>query len=358
MGSRSARARHVEVDGLHPDLAVIDQVAASLRAGSLVAFPTETVYGLGAAIDRPDALARIFEVKGRPATDPLIVHVADLESLVGVVAEIPAGVVDLADAFWPGPLTVVLPRGRLVGDAVTASGPTVGVRVPAHPVAERLLRAVGVGIAAPSANRFGHVSPTTAAHVLDDLGSRLGSADVVLDGGATPLGIESTVVDLSGARPAVLRHGGVPIEDLVAVLGEVDGTERRVAPEGTATAAPGGLLRHYAPDTPLVLVEGDLGLASRLLDALHERRVRPRVLDLPAAAERAATVLYSAMREIDAADVDLILAVALEPKGLGRGVNDRLFRAAHGRVVIDDSDVTVERLVAQVSGRDARARPR
>ena len=131
-----------------------------------------------------------------------------------------------------------------------------------------------------------------------------------------------------------------------------------MAPEGTATAAPGGLLRHYAPDTPLVLVEGDLGLASRLLDALHERRVRPRVLDLPAAAERAATVLYSAMREIDAADVDLILAVALEPKGLGRGVNDRLFRAAHGRVVIDDSDVTVERLVAQVSGRDARARPR
>lgn len=345
----------VTVDATHPDPATIDGVAEALRSGSLVAFPTETVYGLGAAIDRHEALRRIFEVKGRPATDPLIVHVAEVAALDGIVAELPARARDLAEAFWPGPLTIVLPRGPLVHDVVSALGPSVGVRVPAHPVAEQLLRAAGTGVAAPSANRFGHVSPTTAAHVVADLGARLDRADVVLDGGATPLGIESTVVDLTAGRPVVLRHGGVPIEDLLDVLGDVDGAERRVAAEGAATAAPGALLRHYSPDTPLVLVEAGPDLAARLAEELSGRSVRAAVLDLPRSATAAAASLYGTLRGADSTDVDLILAVALAPSGLGRAVNDRLYRAAHGRVVLDGSAATLERLVARARDDTGRA---
>lgn len=346
MGPEAAAFDHVVVDALHPDPAVIDQLGTSLRAGSLVAFPTETVYGIGAAIDRPDALRRIFEVKGRPRTDPLIVHVADESALEGVVDRVPSSARALAAAFWPGPLTIVLGRGPIIGDEVTANGPSVGVRVPAHPVAERLLRAAGIGVAAPSANRFGRISPTTAEDVITDLGAHLRHGDAVVDAGPTPLGIESTVVDLTGDRPAILRHGGVPLEDVTAVIGDVDGSERRVTPEETASAAPGGLLRHYAPNTPLVLVEGDRDLLDRLVVGLDGRGVHAGVVDLPSEAAGAAAVLYRRLRQADGSGADVLLAAALAPAGLGRGINDRLFRAAHGVVVLDSSPATLERLVA------------
>lgn len=336
----------VVVDPHHPDLETTDHLGAALRGGSLVAFPTETVYGLGAAIGRADALARVFVVKGRPPTDPLIVHVADRDQLDGIVRDLPPSAVALADAFWPGPLTMVLPRGPLVPDAVVAGGDAVGVRIPAHPVALALLRAAATGIAAPSANRFGRISPTEADHVVEDLGDRLGSDDVVLDGGPTPLGIESTVVDLSAPVPTVLRHGGVPVEDLVAVVGEVAATERRVVAEGTATTSPGALLRHYAPETPLVLLEGDAGLPGRLVERMGEHGVWASVLDLPADPRAAANLLYRRLRAADRSGADVLLASVLEPDGLGRGVNDRLFRAAHGRVVLDDGPETMRRLLA------------
>ena len=344
MGPERAQCEVVSVDPVRPSPELLDGLGARLRHGALVAFPTETVYGLGAAIDRPDALARIFTVKGRPGTDPLIVHVAGVDDLDGVVSSVPPVAFELAQAFWPGPLTLVLQRGSSIGDVVTAGGPTVGVRVPAHPVAAGLIRAAGRGIAAPSANRFGRISPTSAADVVSELGAWMDPADAVVDGGPTPLGIESTVVDLTGDRPIVLRHGGVTLEDLTDVLGPVDAPERRVVADDQVAAAPGGLLRHYSPDTPLALVDGDRSLADHLCRAVRRRGVDTAVLDLPTDAPVAAQGLYRALRDADAYGADLLLAVVLAPEGMGRGVNDRLFRAAHGRVVNDDSAATVDRL--------------
>lgn len=221
----------------------------------------------------------------------------------------------------------------------------MAVRVPADPVAAGLIRAVGTGVAAPSANRFGRISPTRAADVLDELADRLAPGDVVVDGGPTPLGIESTVVDLTGPRPTVLRHGGVSVEDLVEVLGTLDAPERRTVDEGSASPAPGGLLRHYAPATPLVLVDGDRQRVEELAVALGDRSVPARSLDLPADPAAAAAVLYRTLREADGT-ASVLLAAVVAPEGVGRGVNDRLFRAAHGRVVTDSSPGTVDRLVA------------
>lgn len=338
------------VDAIRPEPSTVAAAAAALEAGRLVAFPTEPVDGLGASIARPDAVRRIFTVKGRPVTDPLIVHVADLEGVRGVVSVVPEHARAVAEAFWPGPITLVLPKIPEVGEEVTAGGPSVAVRVPAHPVAEALLRAVGTGVAAPSANRFGRISPTDASHVIDDLGDRLDPGDVVLDAGPTPLGIESTVLDLTADRPVVLRHGGVPVEDLEALLGPIDAPERQVVDEGAAASAPGSLLRHYSPLRPLALLEGDETLAGDLSDALADRGIRVVVVDLPASSDRAAAELYRRLRTADAGDAQLLLAVARSPTGLGRGVNDRLFRAAHGRVVLDARVETVDRLVAMVRG--------
>ena len=321
--------------------------AEVLHSGGLVAFPTETVYGLGASIDRPDAVARIFTTKGRPATDPLIVHVADLDAAAGVVGDVPALARALAEAFWPGPLTLVLPRGPRAGDDITAGGPGVGLRIPAHPVAQALLRAAAVPVAAPSANRFGRISPTTAGDVVDELGGALDpTRDMVLDGGPTPLGIESTVVDLTGGSPRVLRHGGVPWEDLVAVVGPVGHVEREVADEQDPSAGPGRFLRHYAPTTPLVLVEGDDAVAAELVRGLADRSLRASTLDLPGDPALAAPGLYAALRRADASGADVLLAVPLQPTGLGRAVNDRLFRAAHGRVVTSAGPDAVDRVAS------------
>ena len=324
-----------------PDPSAIERAAQELRSGRLVAFPTETVYGLGAVATDRDAVAAVFRGKGRPATDPLIVHVPSVDAAREVVAVWPAAAQQLADSFWPGPLTLVLTRAGHIPPEVTAGGPSVAVRVPAHPVAAALLRAVARPVAAPSANRFGRVSPTTAEHVRAELH---GVYSLLLDAGATPLGVESTVVDLTGPVPRMLRPGGVTLEDLQAVLGEVHHVERSVAAEDQATSSPGELLRHYAPTTPLVLVEGSADLRDHLAEALSAAGIEAAPLDLPVDAAEAARWLYAALRAADEGGASVLLACTLDPSGLGRAVNDRLFRAAHGRVVLDASEATVERL--------------
>jgi L-threonylcarbamoyladenylate synthase len=228
------------------------------------------------------------------------------------------------------------------------------VRLPSHPVALALLRAVGRPVAAPSANRFGRISPTTAAHVVAELDGRI---DMIVDGGPTTLGVESTVVDLSGPVPRLLRPGGVTLEDLRAVLGTVEHVDRVVVDESDAAAAPGQFLRHYAPTTPLALVQGGQDLLADLVAGLHDAGVAVGTVDLPEAADDAARALYAQLRIADGGDAELLLVRAHEPGGLGRAVNDRLFRAAHGRVVSDPTSVTIERLVRVLGdsrGADAR----
>jgi L-threonylcarbamoyladenylate synthase len=335
---------------LAADAAGIAAAAALLRAGGLVAFPTETVYGLGGDALNPDAVAAIFAAKGRPADDPLIVHLAAAADLPRVAAAIPPAALALAAALWPGPLTLILPRGPAVPRAVTAGGDTVAVRVPSHPVARALIAAAGTPLAAPSANRFGHTSPTDAAHVLADLDGRIAA---VLDGGPTPIGVESTVLDLTTALPTLLRPGGVSLEELRAALGEVALGGRAAA---GAMRSPGLLDRHYAPDSALWLA---IGPAEAALAWLRERaaaelaagrRVGLLVPDedaarlaglgadvepLGPAADHGAVArrLYAALRALDARRPDVILARDLGESGLARAIGDRLRRAAAGRVV-------------------------
>src|SRR5689334_17681787 len=224
------------------------RAAALLAAGGLVAFPTETVYGLGADASRDDAVARIFEVKGRPRAHPLIVHLAPGAPLDGWAREVPELAHRLAAAAWPGPLTLILRRGPRVAAATTGGADTVGLRVPAHPLAQELLRAFGGGVAAPSANRFGAVSPTTADHVALDLG---GDVDYVLDGGPCDVGVESSIVDLSRGRPVLLRPGGLPREAIEAIAGPL------AVADAHAPAAPGTLESHYAPRAQVIAVDLD-----------------------------------------------------------------------------------------------------
>ncbi len=295
--------------------------AALLREGGLVALPTETVYGLGAWARDPVAVRRIFAQKGRPADHPLIVHLPDaghLDRWARVPAAHRARAAALAAAFWPGPLTLVLPRAPGVPDEVTGGLPTVGLRVPAHPLALATLAALGDGIAAPSANRFGRISPTTAAHVH----AEFGDAVAILDGGPCAVGVESTIVDLSGPVPAVLRHGGVPVEALLPHTG----------PLGTSdTVAPGTLAAHYAPRTGLLISDRPAEEAARL------RAAGRRVAVLPATAAPAhARDLYRKLRELDALGVDILIAEPAREEGLGRAINDRLRRAAVGAGTGDD----------------------
>ena len=327
----------------------IDEAARVLAAGGLVAFPTETVYGLGADAASGAAAARIYAVKGRPTGHPLIVHLADA-GLEGWARDIPDDARRLAAAFWPGPLTLILRRGPRVALEVTGGADTVGLRVPAHPLAHALLATFGGAVAAPSANRFGRVSPTTADHVVADLG---GDVDYVLDGGPCAVGVESTIVDLSGAAPALLRPGGLPRAAIEAALGHP-----LAAPGATAAPAPGTLPSHYAPRARVVAVAPDeLEIAIRVSQnaavaaggriAVLAPAGLLAALDLPAGAiaaplpdddAGAARDLYAALRDLDAAGVDTIVAALPVAQGLGEAVADRLLRAGSARLDIKKDD--------------------
>jgi L-threonylcarbamoyladenylate synthase len=306
----------------------IHRAAKILRAGGLVAFPTETVYGLGADASNAAAVARLYKLKGRPPRHPVIVHFASAEAAFAWAREVPEAARRLARAFWPGPLTLILRRSSRAADFVTGGQDTVGLRVPSHPVALSLLEAFGDGVAAPSANRYGHVSPTTAAHVREDFGDAL---DAVLEGGASEVGIESTIVDCSRGQPSLLRPGHIGVAELEAALGA------RLAPrDGDAPRHPGGEARHYAPRTPARLV------ASHDLDAEIARwGNRAAVLAFSRPDERSdywlrmprepaayARGLYAALRELDSAGAECILIEAPPATAQWGAVRDRLLRAA------------------------------
>ncbi len=313
--------------------AALDAAVDVLRAGGLVAVPTETVYGLAAAASDTDAVRRIFAVKGRPADHPVIVHLAGADRLDDWAEDVPPAARALAEALWPGPLTLVLRRRPTVPDVVTGGRDTVGLRVPAHPVALGLLEALGDGLAAPSANRFGRVSPTRAEHVVADLG---GDVDLVLDGGPCRVGVESTIVEVLDDHVRVLRSGDVTAAHLAAVLGrpvdvDVDGPAR----------APGMLAAHYAPRARVVLAEHglpevvtELVSAGRRVGVLAERiegELPGPVVDLGAVGDPDgyARHLYERLRAADALGLDVVVAVPPAPEGIGLAVRDRLARAAH-----------------------------
>ncbi|MFM7069011.1 MAG: L-threonylcarbamoyladenylate synthase, partial [Actinomycetes bacterium] len=341
----TAAVRALVVDAAAPDDSLVGRAADLLRAGGLVAFPTETVYGLGADATSPNAVARIFEVKGRPASDPLIVHVATIAAARQVAARWDERADLLAARCWPGPLTLVVERAGNVADAVGGGRSTVAVRVPAHPVALALLEAARVPIAAPSANRFGRVSPTTAAHVLDELADRLDPrTDAVLDGGPAIVGVESTVVDLTGPTAVVLRPGGVSVDVLASAIGPVEVPERLVVSSAGPAPAPGTYLRHYSPRTPVVFVDAGPDTVGALVRTLERSGVAAASLDLPASLDRAAAALYDTLRLAEGSAA-VLLARAVEPSGVGLAINDRLFRAANGVVVTDASPASVERIV-------------
>jgi L-threonylcarbamoyladenylate synthase len=332
---------------LPPNPDQLARAAECLRRGGLVAFPTETVYGLGVhAFDR-EAVRKLFDAKGRPANDPLIVHVATFDQVAPLVTVLPEQAVALARRFWPGPLTLVLPRAPTVPAEVTAGLQTVAVRIPAHPVAQALLSAARIPVAAPSANRFSRPSPTRAEHVLEDLDGRI---DMVIDAGATIMGVESTVLDLTTDPPVVLRPGAVTLEALQRVLPGVRAAPDRLT--DTAMPSPGLMPKHYAPRAPMTLFRGQAEAARRALAAAARDAIRAgrRVgvlatagdagalegmavvvagLGSDADAEAISARLYAALRELDAAHVDVILARdASRDDGLWRALRDRLHRAA------------------------------
>ena len=314
----------------------VSQAAALLRAGELVAFPTETVYGLGADASNPLAIAKIFAAKGRPADHPLIVHLPDSSHLERWAVDIPEAAGKLAAAFWPGPLTLILKRHPTVLDAVTGGQDTVGLRVPNHPLALQLLSEFDGGVAAPSANRFGRVSPTTAAHVREELGN---SVALIIDGGPCTVGIESTILDLSGSLPRILRPGILDATSIGAVLGN----SPEFGGQQDAPRVSGSLEAHYAPRTPLrLLAAADLATTAR--DALAAGRriaaltARPLAFSHdnlvwhPASSEPAqfAHELYATLRVLDALGCDVILIEAPPADEGWRAVADRLRRAAAG----------------------------
>ena len=325
-------SRVVVVDPLEPDPAVMEEGGTILRAGGLVAFPTETVYGLGANALDEAAVDRIFATKGRPAYNPVIVHVADRAQARGFASDWPDAAERLAEAFWPGPLTLVVPKSAAIPDNVTAGLPAVGLRVPSHPVALALIRTAGVPVAAPSANRFTELSPTIASHVTGSLGDKV---DLLIDGGPTSVGIESTVVDLTGAHPRLLRPGMVTLEALESVIGEVTVPAQEPA-AGAPRLSPGQVERHYAPRAPVYLLSaaeidhrddrGPLGL-------LHHSALRAagfrKAIRLPLSPDAYAHGLYAALHTLDDAGCEAILVERPPADDAWRAVLDRLTRAAH-----------------------------
>lgn len=292
----------------------VAEAARLLSAGGVVAIPTETVYGLAALARDADAVRRVYTVKGRPPDHPLIVHVASVEAAREWAVTWPPVADALAKHFWPGPLTLIVERAEFVPDHVTGGRSTVALRVPDHPMALELLERVADGVAAPSANRFGRVSPTTAEHVLNDLGN---DVDYVLDGGSCDIGIESTIVDCSVDPPQILRPGGVATEDIEAVV-------KTLGPTSGPSRAPGMLPSHYAPDCRVVLREHDQ-------PHWPEPSGRVRILDASVDPSSFARSMYANLREADRDGVETLVITLPPPRGIGLAIRDRLRKASAGR---------------------------
>lgn len=359
------------INPVEPEAADIAQAAHLLRQGQLVAFPTETVYGLGADALNPEAVQQIFVAKGRPLSDPLIVHIADESMLEHLVTHVPTEAWQLARAFWPGPLTLILSAAPPIPKVVTAGLANVAIRMPRHPVALALIRATGSPIAAPSANRFMHVSPTTAQHVYTDLHGRI---PLILDGGPCVVGVESTVLDLCSQPPTILRPGGVSLEALRAILPDVQHSVAQRASHSPHTAAsqqtlhaihghdepamqsPGQMAIHYAPTVPAFLFEGTTeAIHAAMLHELQQRQAQRQHVGLLLAEEDMATFqesgahiytlgslqapeqiaarLYAGLRTLEEAGVQVILCRNVDEHGLGLAIRDRLLKATGGRVI-------------------------
>lgn len=319
----------------------IEAAVAVLRRGGLVGMPTETVYGLAADALNPAAIQKVFAAKGRPSSHPLIVHVAGIAEVEPWVAKLPEVLETLLTRWWPGPLTVLLRRSPRVLDEVTGGRDTVALRAPAHPVAQQLLQLFGSGVVAPSANRFGRVSPTAAQHVVDELGTKV---DLVLEGGTCQIGIESTIVDLSGDEPKILRHGHISQADLAQIIPGI-----KVAGDSSEATAPGMLPGHYAPRAKVVLLGHDVPreevvktVESYLADGLRVGILAPEPLELghlassvvqlsPGGSPKSyAQVLYQRLRQADTEALAVLVVVPPPPVGSGIAVIDRLRRAAYG----------------------------
>ncbi len=315
------------------DAESIRRAGRIIKTGGLVAFPTETVYGLGCDAMNAEAAAKVFEAKQRPQFDPLIVHIADHKQLEMVIGSLPSLGQRLIDAFWPGPLTLVLPKQPAIPDLITAGLSTVAVRMPNHPVAQSLIREAGTPIAAPSANLFGYVSPTTAQHVAAGLGS---TVDLILDDGPCPIGVESTIVSLAGSQPELLRPGSITIEQLSAVIGSI----RQSLSVNHKPIAPGQLSRHYATQTPLTILASvgarpilkDGARAGLLIHSLardtDDRFAAVEVLSSTGDLREAARHLFAALRRLDSLGLDRIYAEPCQEEGLGVAIMDRLRRCA------------------------------
>ena len=341
---------------MKPDAAAIEQAAKHIREGELVGLPTETVYGLGANALNPDAVRAIFEAKGRPGDNPLIVHIAELAELNPLIAcEPSAAALKLAEAYWPGPLTMIFPRSECVPLRTTGGLDTVAVRMPDHPVAREVIRRAGVPVAAPSGNRSGRPSPTSAAHMLEDMNGRI---PLILDGGESDVGVESTVVDMTGAVPRILRPGGVTREMIAAVCGacEVDSAVMRPLKKDEKPRSPGMKYRHYAPEGALTIYHGSSEKVAEQICAAYDAALqdgrRPLILALddhrPLYGDRRlsplghdaremAHAVFAALRSADSEHADLILSEAVEAEGIGLAVMNRLGRAAAFHIIEVDA---------------------
>jgi len=325
----------------------IEKAAAILKNGGLVGIPTETVYGLGANGLDPEAVGHIFQAKGRPQDNPLILHIPEAGWLERYCQNIPETAWRLAERFWPGPLTMILRRGPLVPDVVTAGLDTVGMRCPAHPICRAIISAAGVPIAAPSGNTSGRPSPTTAQHMLEDMDGKI---DAILDGGPCSVGVESTIIDLTGTPPRLLRPGGISLEELRDELGEVevDPAVTRLMGAGERPKAPGMKYRHYAPKAPVTVVKGDPERSAAYISAhsvpgdgvicfeefMPLFPARP-VQSLGPAADKAeqARRIFDALRQFDSTDVPAIWAQCPDCKGIGLAITNRLSKAAGFHIV-------------------------
>jgi L-threonylcarbamoyladenylate synthase len=337
--------KDVENEKSYPQL---EEAAQLLRRQEAIAFPTETVYGLGADATDDTAVAKIFEAKGRPSDNPLIVHIAEREQLAALVSSVPTIAEPLMERFWPGPLTLIFPKKAGISEQVTAGLETVAVRMPDHPVALALIAKANVPVAAPSANRSGKPSPTTAAHVYEDLQGRIAG---IVDGGATGVGVESTVLDCTGAIPTILRPGGITKEQLEMVIGQVM-IDPGLLDEAGRPKSPGMKYTHYAPQAPLFLVEGTRGFLQQLVMERQQEGMRVGVLtteentdcykaDIVLACgvrselSTVAARLYDVLRSFDTADVDIIYSESFPKEGIGIAIMNRLTKAAGYQVLME-----------------------